>query len=73
MRVYIIGFQWQESLSAQVCPCRRDDNLGATLVLKAVVETTLKKFLSLSRYGLRIEELSAANSSSSNRMEVKTK
>ena len=33
----------------------------------------LKKFLSLSRYGLRIEELSAANSSSNSRMEVKTK
>ena len=33
----------------------------------------LKKFLSLSRYGLRIEELSAANSSSNSRTEVKTK
>ena len=33
----------------------------------------LKKCLSLSRYGLRIEELSAANSSSNSRTEVKTK
>lgn len=33
----------------------------------------LKKFLSVSRYGLRIEELSAASSNSNNRMEVKTK